>query len=85
MNGMPSATRERIGYAIPTRRSSVDLGLAALYEARATVAPSHQLTLREIADVCECSWQAIDQIEKRALMRIRNSAALFRLKKELQA
>ncbi len=54
---------------IPSRqRPSIALGLAVLTSVNREHKP---LSLREIADVCECHPQAIHDIERRALQKLR--------------
>ena len=51
-----------------TRRQDIDLGLAVL---SAVSPPGHQWTLRDIAEVCGCTAEAVRQIERRALQKLR--------------
>lgn len=48
-------------------KSEIDLGLAVLSEVNRD---GEVITLRDIADVCDCSPQRIEQIEKEALRKI---------------
>lgn len=51
------------------RSSRIDLGLAILSALRK---PNQTLTSHDIAAWCDCTGQAIRQIEARALRRLRN-------------
>lgn len=48
--------------------ADIDLGLAVL---EVLTPPGIALNLREIADVCGCTWQNIYQIEQKALRKLR--------------
>lgn len=54
------------------QQERVDLGLAIL---SVLAIPGEPLTMDDIAAWCDCSRQAIEQIERKALKKIRN--ALF--------
>lgn len=54
------------------RRSNIELGLAVI----AALRPAGVvLTQRDIAEICGCSFQRIQQIEWRALEKLRAAAA----------
>jgi len=55
----------------PNHKAEIDLGLAVL-EAMRT--PGTRLTHRQIAAFCGCTWQAIWQIEQKALLKLRRAA-----------
>jgi hypothetical protein len=51
------------------RSHSIDLGLAVL----AVIRPPHTtFSCRAIAAACDCSWQNIHQIERKALRHLRD-------------
>lgn len=55
------------------KSSDIDLGLAVL---SALSPKGHCWTLREIAEVCECSCQNIALIERSALKKLRHPSRL---------
>lgn len=57
------------------RKASIDIGLDVL---RAKLSPGEAVSQRDIAYVCGCSPQLIQQIEKAALLKVRQ-----RLKQKL--
>jgi len=59
--------------ALKEKANNIDLCLAVL---SARSPKGHCWTLREIAEVCECSHQAIDLIEKSALKKLRHPSRL---------
>lgn len=73
--------REKISNANPQKRVEIDIGLVALERVRPS--PHFTMTRQDIADVCGCTQQLIENIEKRALMRIRNSALLYTIRREI--
>ena len=52
----------------PGQRTEIDLGLAV---AAVVNPPENRCTLREIADVCGCSGEAVRMIEARAIRNMR--------------
>jgi hypothetical protein len=50
------------------RKNNIDLGLAVLAAIRA---PHETISCRAIAAACDCSWQNIHQIERKAMRRCR--------------
>ncbi len=50
----------------------IDLGLAVL--ATVTTPPGYTWSLKDLGEICNCSWQAIYHIEQKALSKLRRRA-----------
>lgn len=57
-------------------RQSIDLGLAVL---SATLRPGETRNPYEIAEVCECSYTAIQKIERSALNKLKKRPEMLEL------
>lgn len=58
------------------QRHHVDSGLAVLHAVRDENGIQRPLTLREIADAVGCSRNLIDEIEKKALKKLRHPSRI---------
>lgn len=57
----------KIKKSLPSRTKEIDLTLAVL-----AVKARHTLSLDEVAYLCDCSKQAMHQVEQRAIKKLKN-------------